>query len=179
MSSPGRCAIYRNHNQQTTLFRLVPVAMNHDHGMCFRTAISQAITAVRLGHHLHYKTVLDPSPSQSRSPLHALFILYSVSTSSVYEIYCQSTLSINTLPVLPSSSFMLFLLALLFFSLSTSVTALPMNQPHGLKHDDHPLPIAYSITRVEVPARYSGCWAPMFVSECCSFIVTSFEPLIA
>jgi hypothetical protein len=78
---------------------------------------------------------------------------------------------------------MLFLLALLFFSLSTSVMALPMNQPHGFEHHPHfeLLPIAYSITRgpAEVPSRYHGCWTPTIVSELCSFNITPFEPLIA
>ena len=61
---------------------------------------------------------------------------------------------------------MLFLLALLFFSLSTSVTTLPMN---ALEHHPQLLPLAYSITSLvntaEVPSRYHGCWTLTIVSE--------------
>ena len=57
---------------------------------------------------------------------------------------------------------MLFLLALLFFSLSTSVTTLPMN---ALEHHPQLLPLAYSITTAEVPSRYHGCWTLTIVSE--------------
>ena len=42
---------------------------------------------------LHYKTSLDPAVPQSRSPLRSFFILYSVSDSSTYKVYCQSTLT--------------------------------------------------------------------------------------
>ena len=60
---------------------------------------------------------------------------------------------------------MLFLLALLLFSLSTFVTALPMN---ALEHHPQLLPLAYSITSVDMteePSRYRGCWTLTIVSE--------------
>ena len=95
---------------------------------------------------------------------------------------------------------MLFLLALLFFSVSTSVTALPMIQYYN--HDTGPTislptvnqqpgpdamasPIGNALPALEeldlpeeelIP-RFAGCWTLM-VRECCSFNVTSFEPLI-
>lgn len=68
---------------------------------------------------------------------------------------------------------MLFLLALLFFSLGASVTALPIDavtqQPHDLEHHDE--------TDEALLERYSGCWTPVhrLVSEHYSFNVTPFE----
>jgi hypothetical protein len=76
---------------------------------------------------------------------------------------------------------MLFLLVLLFFSLSTSVTALPMNQQRDHNPDAaiSPAVVAFSADHYvkpdELPSRRVGCWAPV-VSERCSFNVTSFEP---
>ena len=62
--------------------------------------------------------------------------------------------------------------------------ALPMNQPPGPAHisDTTILQPGHAHSAVDtplsdLPARYRGCWTPM-VSECCSFNVTSFEPLI-
>jgi hypothetical protein len=78
---------------------------------------------------------------------------------------------------------MLSLLALLFFSLSTSVTALPMNQPDELgHHPDAPIPpavLAFSgdhVPRMELPSRSFGCWTPMGKVSLCSFNVMWFKP---
>jgi hypothetical protein len=73
---------------------------------------------------------------------------------------------------------MLFLLALLFFLLSTSVTAFPVYQ----YPDPLPIPptalafVADPVDQRDLPLRHFGCWTPI-VSERCSFNVTSLEPL--
>jgi hypothetical protein len=74
---------------------------------------------------------------------------------------------------------MLFLLALFFFSLSTSVTALPMNQYDKNVAALRKIFLA-SFYKVKEPApiREFGCWTPVpgIVSQRCSFNVTPFEP---
>jgi hypothetical protein len=77
---------------------------------------------------------------------------------------------------------MLFLLALLFFPLGTSVTPgtslVPMNQQYPDAVISQAV-VAFSADHYvkpdELPSRRVGCWAPV-VSERCSFNVTSFEP---
>jgi hypothetical protein len=85
---------------------------------------------------------------------------------------------------------MLFLLTLLFFSLSTSVTALPMNHPHTNGPEHRPVAMISPPALALSPADHTlnsdpheklersiGCWSPA-VSDRCSFNVTSFELLI-
>ena len=85
---------------------------------------------------------------------------------------------------------MLFLLALLLFSLNTSVMALPMNQPHTKGPEHHPvatisppalaLSPADHVLNSDPPGKLErsiGCWSPA-VSKLYSFNATSIELLI-
>ena len=67
---------------------------------------------------------------------------------------------------------MLFLLALLFFSLGTSVAALPMDLHREHNPDSGAVDLYVKLD--ELPIRHRGCWTPT-VSERCSFNVTSFD----
>ena len=68
---------------------------------------------------------------------------------------------------------MLFVLTLLFISLSTFITALPMDRHAATASMEK---IANS--RWAMDPRYHGCWTPVpvTVSERRSFNLTSFEP---